>query len=72
MIHPKSGIGNPPIARSVCRPLPTVNVPGSPAGILGVTLDVDSDNVTSAIRLYLKAGMVARPAFSVWERALTM
>ena len=39
-------------------------------GAAEITLDVDSDNVTSAIRLYVKAGMVARPAFTVWEREL--
>ena len=39
-------------------------------GAAEITLDVDSDNVTSAIGLYLKAGMVARPAFGVWEREL--
>ncbi|MEO8302894.1 MAG: GNAT family N-acetyltransferase [Betaproteobacteria bacterium] len=39
-------------------------------GATEITLDVDSDNVTSAIRLYLKAGMVERPAFSVWGRKM--
>lgn len=39
-------------------------------GASEITLDVDSANVTSAVRLYLKAGMVARPAFTVWEREL--
>lgn len=36
-----------------------------------ITLDVDTDNLTSALRLYLKAGMTSHPSFTVWERAVT-
>ena len=33
-----------------------------------ITLDVDAQNLTSAIRLYVKAGMTPHPSFTVWER----
>jgi mycothiol synthase len=39
-------------------------------GLEGAVLDVDADNVTAAIRLYTKAGMSARPTFTVWRRDL--
>jgi mycothiol synthase len=32
-----------------------------------IVLDVDAENVTSAIRLYTSAGMTPQPAFTVWE-----
>ena len=35
-----------------------------------ITLDVDTENVTSALRLYVKAGMTPHPSFTVWERDL--
>jgi len=33
-----------------------------------IVLDVDAENVTSAIRLYTGAGMTPQPAFTVWEK----
>jgi mycothiol synthase len=39
-------------------------------GASKITLDVDADNVTSALRLYTKAGMTGQPAFTIWERLL--
>ena len=33
-----------------------------------IVLDVDAENVTSAIRLYTSAGMTPQPAFTVWEK----
>jgi mycothiol synthase len=38
-------------------------------GATRIVLDVDAENVTSALRLYEKAGMTPQPAFTVWERA---
>jgi mycothiol synthase len=38
-------------------------------GAARIVLDVDAENVTSALRLYDKAGMTAQPAFTVWEKA---
>ena len=40
-------------------------------GAARVVLDVDAANVTSALRLYRKAGMTPRPAFTVWEKTRT-
>jgi mycothiol synthase len=37
-------------------------------GAARIVLDVDAENVTSALRLYEKAGMTPRPAFTVWEK----
>ena len=31
-------------------------------------LYVDAENATSALRLYEKAGVTPRPAFTVWEK----
>jgi mycothiol synthase len=39
-------------------------------GAKTIVLDVDAENVTSALRLYVKAGMSPRPAFTIWELAL--
>lgn len=39
-------------------------------GTARIVLDVDAENVTSALRLYEKAGMTPQPAFTVWEKAL--
>jgi mycothiol synthase len=33
-----------------------------------IVLDVDADNVTSALRLYRKAGMTSHPAFTIWGK----
>ena len=33
-----------------------------------IVLDVDAENVTTAIRLYTSAGMTPQPAFTVWEK----
>jgi mycothiol synthase len=33
-----------------------------------IVLDVDSENVTSAIRLYTKAGMTPHPSFTIWGK----
>ena len=38
-------------------------------GAARIVLDVDAENVTSAIRLYTSAGMTPQPAFTVWEKA---
>ena len=38
-------------------------------GATRVVLDVDAENATSALRLYEKAGMTPRPAFTVWEKS---
>ncbi len=35
-----------------------------------IVLDVDAENVTSALRVYEKAGMEPQPAFTIWEKAL--
>jgi mycothiol synthase len=37
-------------------------------GAVRIVLDVDAENVTSALRLYEKAGMTPQPAFTVWEK----
>lgn len=37
-------------------------------GAARIVLDVDAENVTSALRLYEKAGMAPQPAFTVWEK----
>ena len=39
-------------------------------GAMRVVLDVDAENATSALRLYEKAGMTPRPAFTVWEKVV--
>lgn len=38
-------------------------------GARKIVLDVDAENVTSALRLYTKAGMTPQPSFTVWEKA---
>lgn len=37
-------------------------------GATRIVLEVDAENATSALRLYEKAGMTPRPAFTVWEK----
>ena len=37
-------------------------------GAARIVLDVDAENVTTAIRLYTSAGMTPQPAFTVWEK----
>jgi mycothiol synthase len=37
-------------------------------GATRIVLDVDAENTTSALRLYLSAGMTPRPAFTIWEK----
>jgi len=37
-------------------------------GATRIVLDVDAENTTSALRLYLSAGMSPRPAFTIWEK----
>lgn len=39
-------------------------------GAKRIVLDVDAENVTSALRVYVKAGMTPQPAFTVWELML--
>lgn len=39
-------------------------------GIPYVTLDVDTENTSGAVRLYTKVGMQPRPSFTIWEQAL--
>jgi mycothiol synthase len=39
-------------------------------GCRGVALEVDTDSVTGATRLYERLGMVAEPRFSQWEKEL--
>jgi mycothiol synthase len=39
-------------------------------GATTIVLDVDAENVTSALRLYVKAGMTPQPAFTIWELKL--
>lgn len=39
-------------------------------GATTIVLDVDGENVTSALRLYVKAGMTPQPSFTIWERML--
>ena len=38
-------------------------------GVARIVLDVDAENVTTALRLYAKAAMTPKPAFTVWEKA---
>jgi len=35
-----------------------------------IVLDVDAENVTSALRLYRKAGMTPHPSFTIWGKQL--
>jgi mycothiol synthase len=35
-----------------------------------IALDVDAENVTSALRLYRKAGMIPHPSFTIWGKQL--
>jgi len=37
-------------------------------GLERAALNVDAENTTGALRLYRKAGMEARPSFTVWAR----
>jgi mycothiol synthase len=37
-------------------------------GATELVLDVDADNVTSALRLYRKAGMTSHPSFTIWGK----
>lgn len=37
-------------------------------GAMRIVLDVDAENTTSALRLYERAGMTPRPAFTIWEK----
>jgi mycothiol synthase len=37
-------------------------------GAKEIVLDVDADNITSALRLYRKAGMIAHPSFTIWGK----
>ena len=37
-------------------------------GARRIVLDVDAENPTSALRLYERAGMTPRPAFTIWEK----
>ena len=37
-------------------------------GAMLIVLDADAENATSALRLYERAGMTPRPAFTVWEK----
>jgi len=39
-------------------------------GAKEIVLDVDADNVTSALRLYRKAGMTPHPSFTIWGKAV--
>ena len=68
-------------AASTCslRPLPAGNRQGEAISSFAdpeeyrlmpgsAVLDVDADNVTSALRLYRKAGMTAHPSFTIWEK----
>jgi mycothiol synthase len=38
------------------------------SGATRIVLDVDAENQTSALRLYERAGMTPRPAFTIWEK----
>ena len=38
-------------------------------GAKTIVLDVDAENETSALRLYEKVGMSAKPAFTIWEKS---
>jgi mycothiol synthase len=40
-------------------------------GLGYVSLDVDAENTTGAVRLYTGVGMEQRPSFTIWSRALT-
>jgi mycothiol synthase len=37
-------------------------------GAAEIVLDVDSENVTTAVRLYTKAGMTPHPSFTIWGK----
>ena len=37
-------------------------------GAAEIVLDVDSENLTSAVRLYTKAGMTPHPSFTIWGK----
>jgi mycothiol synthase len=37
-------------------------------GVTEIVLDVDSENTTSALRLYTKAGMTPYPSFTIWGK----
>lgn len=37
-------------------------------GAIRIVLDVDAENTTSALYLYERAGMIPRPAFTIWEK----
>jgi mycothiol synthase len=37
-------------------------------GVSEIVLEVDADNVTSALRLYRKAGMSSHPSFTIWGK----
>jgi mycothiol synthase len=39
-------------------------------GLRRAALNVDAENTTGALRLYRKAGMEAKPAFTVWSKAV--
>lgn len=39
-------------------------------GATELVLDVDAENVTSALRLYRKAGMTPHPAFTIWGKVI--
>jgi mycothiol synthase len=39
-------------------------------GATELVLDVDAENVTSALRLYRKAGMTPHPSFTIWSKAI--
>ena len=38
--------------------------------LTGAALNVDAENTIGALRLYRKAGMEPRPAFTVWSMPL--
>lgn len=40
-------------------------------GLPYVTLDVDAENTSRALRLYTKVGMETRPSFTIWEQPLS-
>jgi mycothiol synthase len=39
-------------------------------GAAEIVLDVDSENITSAVRLYTKAGMTPHPSFTIWGKEI--
>ena len=39
-------------------------------GATEIVLDVDAENVTSALRLYRKAGMRPEPSFTIWGKEI--